>query len=210
LTNADRGERVGAAVRSAVFLDRDGVINRLVRNPATGLLESPYRPEDVELTPRAVDAIRLLRTLGLPLVGISNQPAAAKGTCDLETLHAVHEEVARLLVEAEAGLDDYRYCFHHPDGSVSELTQVCTCRKPAPGMITAACESLGGCDLARSWVVGDSDVDVEAGRAVGCRTMLVEEPGSAHRRSGNAAPDERARDLYEAAAKIARASERGG
>jgi D-glycero-D-manno-heptose 1,7-bisphosphate phosphatase len=197
-------------VRPVVFLDRDGVINSLVRNPATGLLESPYRPEDVELAPRAVDAIRLLRTLGVPLVGISNQPAAAKGTCDLETLHAVHERFARLLGEAGAELDDYRYCFHHPDGSDSELAQVCTCRKPAPGMITAACEALGGCELARSWVVGDSDVDIEAGQAVGCRTVLVEEPGSAHRRSEGVAPDERARDLYEAAAKIARAFQTGG
>ena len=194
----------------AVFLDRDGVINSLVRNPATGLLESPYRPEDVELAPRAVDGIQLLRTLGVPLVGISNQPAAAKGTCDLETLHAVHEELARLLGEAGAELDDYRYCFHHPDGSDPELTQACTCRKPAPGMITAACEALGGCELARSWVVGDSDVDIEAGRAVGSRTLLVEEPGSAHRRSHDVAPDKRARDLYEAAAKIARAFETGG
>jgi D-glycero-D-manno-heptose 1,7-bisphosphate phosphatase len=197
-------------VRPAVFLDRDGVIIRLVPNPATGLLESPYRPEDVELTPRAVDAIRLLRTLDVSLVGISNQPAAAKGTCELEALHAVHEELARLLAEAGAQLDDYRYCFHHPDGSDSELGRACSCRKPAPGMITAACEELGGCDLARSWVVGDSDVDVEAGRAVGCRTMLVEEPGSAHRRSGGVRPDERARDLYEAAANIARAFETGG
>jgi D-glycero-D-manno-heptose 1,7-bisphosphate phosphatase len=197
-------------VRPAVFLDRDGVVNSLVRNPATGLLESPYRPEDVELAPRAVDGIRLLRTLGVPLVGISNQPAAAKGTCDLETLHAVHEELAGLLAEAGAELDDYRYCFHHPDGSDPELARVCACRKPAPGMITAACKALGGCELARSWVVGDSDVDIEAGRAVGSRTMLVEEPGSAHRRSGDVAPDECARDLYEAAAKIARAFETGG
>ena len=164
---------VACAVRPAAFLDRDGVISALVFDRRTGRHESPYRPEDVSLTPGAVDALRLLQGLDLPLVVISNQPSAAKGTSTLDALYAVHGAVERLLVTAGIRIDRYEYCFHHPQGSVPELTRLCACRKPEPGMIFAAAERLG-CDPALSWVVGDSDVDVEAGRRAGCRTILVD------------------------------------
>lgn len=175
--------------RWAIFLDRDGLINELVEDPVSGYLESPAHPADVRLAPDAVAALRLLRSLHVPLVVISNQPNAAKGKSTLSELRAVHEAIKRTLAEADVAIDDYRYCFHHPEGSDPELRQACSCRKPEPGMILDAAAAIGDCDLSRSWVVGDSDVDIEAGRRAGCRTILVERPGSAHRRGGLVQPD---------------------
>jgi D-glycero-D-manno-heptose 1,7-bisphosphate phosphatase len=190
----------------AVFLDRDGVLNELVVDAASGRPESPYRPEDVRLVPGAAEAVRLLRTLGVPLVMISNQPSAAKGTVRLESLASVHDAVMRLLAGAGAEVDEARYCFHHPAGSDPELGRACDCRKPAPGLILQTADALGldRRALERSWLIGDSDVDVEAGRAAGLRTVLVEHPPSAHRRGGVAA-DARAADVLEAARIVAAA-----
>jgi D-glycero-D-manno-heptose 1,7-bisphosphate phosphatase len=184
----------------AVFLDRDGLINELVEDSVSGLPESPSRPQDVRLAPDAVEALRRLRGLRVPLIVISNQPNATKGKSTLEELRAVHEAVVRLLDESGVAIDDYRYCYHHPDGTDPELGRGCPCRKPEPGLILDAAADL---DLTRSWVVGDSDVDVEAGRRAGCRTILVEVPGSAHRRKGNVKPDYRVRTFREAADIIA-------
>ena len=179
----------------AVFLDRDGVLNQLVLNPATGDHESPYRPEDVALVPGAAEALRLLRSLGVPLAVVSNQPSAAKGTADLASLAAVHDAVVALLAEEGLAVDEVRYCFHHPAGTDPELGRACDCRKPAPGLILQAAEALGldADALGRSWLIGDSDVDVEAGRAAGLRTVLVEDPRSAHRRAGAQADRARGR-----------------
>jgi D-glycero-D-manno-heptose 1,7-bisphosphate phosphatase len=190
----------------AVFLDRDGVINEPVADPASGRSESPYRPEDVALTAGAVEALRLLRTLGVPLVVVSNQPSAAKGSTTIAELMRVHEAVMALLADAGVGVDDVRYCFHHPEGVHPDLGRPCDCRKPLPGLIRQAAAALGLDDaaLGRSWLIGDSDVDMEAGRAAGCRTVLVEEPRSAHRRAG-ARADHRAPDVLEAARIVAAA-----
>lgn len=189
------------APRAAVFLDRDGVIVDLVPDALLGTDESPYRPQDVALMPGAADAIRALREGGFLLVGVSNQPAAAKGNVTLEQLRAVHEHTAELLADAGAPLDDWRYCFHHPDGVVAELTGSCACRKPAPGMLIEAAEAHD-IDLAASWMVGDSDSDVAAGIAAGTATVLLEHPGSAHRRRGGAAPGMTVPDLATATSDI--------
>jgi D-glycero-D-manno-heptose 1,7-bisphosphate phosphatase len=188
----------------AVFLDRDGVLNQLVLNPATGDHESPYRAEDVALAPGAAEALRLLRSLGVPLVVVSNQPSAAKGTADLAALAAVHDAVVARLADEGLAVDEVRYCFHHPAGTDRELGRACDCRKPAPGLILQAADALGldAAALERSWLIGDSDVDVEAGRAAGLRTVLVEDPRSAHRRFG-AEATARAADVLEAARIVA-------
>ena len=195
-----------AGADRAVFLDRDGVINELVADPASGRPESPYRAEDVALTPGAVEALRVLRTLAVPLVVVSNQPSAAKGTATIADLMRVHEAVMALLADAGVGVDDVRYCFHHPDGVHPDLGRACDCRKPLPGLIHQAAAALGLDDaaLGRSWLIGDSDVDVEAARAAGCSTVLVDEPRSAHRRRG-ARADRSAPDVLEDARIVAAA-----
>jgi len=200
-----RRDRVAAdsilgAVRAA-FLDRDGVLNDPVQDAVDGRPESPHRPEDVALAEGAVEGLRALREQGFLLIAISNQPSAAKGKATLDDLRDVHERVVALLAEQGIELDDWRYCFHHPEGIVPELSRTCGCRKPAPGLLLDAARDHG-VDLDASWMIGDSDADIAAGRAAGLRTILVAHPGSSHRRSGRARADAHARNLSDAATLV--------
>lgn len=181
-------------MKPAVFLDRDGVLNALVPDPSTGNPESPLDPRDVSLLPGAAAGASRIREAGYLLVAVSNQPAAAKGTVSVDQLHAVHDRVLELLEAAGAAWDASRICLHHPDGSVPELTRACDCRKPGAGMLLDAATELG-IDLERSWMIGDTDADVAAGAVAGCRTVLLEHCGSAHKRGGGARPTATAADL---------------
>jgi D-glycero-D-manno-heptose 1,7-bisphosphate phosphatase len=186
----------------AVFLDRDGVVVELVWDPVDASFEGPNREEDVRLVPGAADAIRRIRSLDYRTVVVSNQPGAAKGKASHEDLRGAHERVVRLLAESGVAIDDYRYCLHHPDAVDPELARSCECRKPKPGMLLEAADALD-IDLSRSWMIGDSDADAEAGRAAGCRTILVENPRSLHRRQIEADVDYRVRDVAHAAEIVA-------
>lgn len=186
---------------AAVFVDRDGVINELVPDPVTGHPESPLRSNDVRLVPGAAAALRLLAGAGWRLVGVSNQPGAAKGLITLAGLRAIQARVLELLDVEGVSLDDFRLCLHHPEGVVPELTGPCGCRKPAPGMLLDAAAELG-IDLGHSWMVGDTDGDVQAGQAAGCRTILVAHPASAHKRTAQLHPDAVVSDLRAAAGII--------
>ena len=105
-------------VRRAVFLDRDGVINRNILNPVSGEYESPHRPEDFELAPGALNAIARLRTAGYRLFLVSNQPSFAKGKTSLEAIQAIHARLQTALDGAGIAFDAFYYCYHHPDGIV--------------------------------------------------------------------------------------------
>jgi D-glycero-D-manno-heptose 1,7-bisphosphate phosphatase len=193
--------------RRAVFLDRDGVLTELVPDPSSGLPESPLRAKDVRLVAGAAAAAGRLRAAGYLLAVVSNQPAAAKGAVPVERLYDVHRHALDLLAAEGVCVDAWRLCLHHPDGVVPSLSGSCDCRKPAPGMLLDAGRELGA-DMASSWMVGDTDADVEAGRAAGCRTVLIDNSGSAHKRSTVAAPDLRAADLKDVAALLSRAGAR--
>jgi D-glycero-D-manno-heptose 1,7-bisphosphate phosphatase len=186
------------STRRAVFLDRDGVLNELVPDPVSGLGESPLAVSEVRLIAGAAAAARTLARAGFILVCVSNQPAAAKGTVSLEQLHAVHRRVLELLALEGVDLAAWRLCPHHPRGVVPGLSRACTCRKPAPGMLLDAADALG-VELAASWMVGDTDADVAAGRAAGCRTLLIDHAGSIHKRLRVYAPDLAAADLLRGA-----------
>jgi D-glycero-D-manno-heptose 1,7-bisphosphate phosphatase len=190
----------------AVFIDRDGVINELVPDPGSAALESPLTTEDVRLIHGAAAALRRLAGTGRLLVGVPNQPAAAKGALSLAELDAIQARVLELLSAEGVRFDDFRLCRHHPDGVVTELRGVCDCRKPAPGMLLEAASTLD-IDLKASWMVGDTDADVLAGRAAGCQTVLVRNPGSAHKRGGEVSPDAVVGDLAGAVAEILRCEE---
>ena len=170
------------------MLDRDGVVNEPVINPTTGLGESPYDPRDVTVIPDTVDLIRAANTLGIPVAVVSNQPAAAKMTSSLRELLAVHDELQIQLRRLDARIDSWHYCFHHPSQTNSELAVSCRCRKPASGMLRAALHDLGVKRSRECWMVGDSDVDIVAGQAVGATTVLVKHPRTSHRR-GHSNPD---------------------
>lgn len=181
----------------AVFLDRDGVLNELVPDSDSGEPESPLRVEDVRLLPGVAAAAARLARAGFTLVCVSNQPAAAKGLVSVEVLLAIHGRVIELLAREGVELAGTRLCLHHPQGVVPELAGTCACRKPAPGMLLDAAAALR-IDLRASWMVGDTDADVGAGRAAGCKTLLIEHSASKHKRRSGIRPDRRAADLPDA------------
>lgn len=184
-----------------IFLDRDGVLNQLVPDSASGAPESPLKVEDVLLLEGAALAAARLAAAGFALVCVSNQPAAAKGKVSVERLCEIHKRVVELLAREAVSLDASRLCLHHPRGVVPALSGRCVCRKPAPGMLLDAAAALD-LDLSASWMVGDTDADVLAGRAAGCRTVLLQHPNSVHKRSSRVSPDLLDVDLAGAVARL--------
>jgi D-glycero-D-manno-heptose 1,7-bisphosphate phosphatase len=150
--------------QAAVLLDRDGTLIEEV-----GYLD---RPERVELYPYSADAIRALNRAGLRIVMVTNQSGVARGFFSEAVVHAVHGHIERLLAEADAHIDAYYYCPHHPDGKVAEYARVCDCRKPGRGLVDRAVRELG-IDPGRSFAVGDRWLDVALAREVGAAGVLV-------------------------------------
>jgi D-glycero-D-manno-heptose 1,7-bisphosphate phosphatase len=146
--------------RRAMFLDRDGVLMEDVGYPR--------RVEDVRLLPGVGQALRRLRNAGFLLVVISNQAGIGRGIITPQAARAVHERLVELLAQEGVVLDDFRYCPHHPDDG-------CRCRKPSPAMLLDAAGDLD-IDTSASFMIGDKESDVEAGRRAGCRTILFGEP----------------------------------
>ncbi len=160
---------IDRGVRRAVFLDRDGVINRAVVRDG-----KPYPPADadhVEVLPGVAAALRRLKAAGYLLIVVTNQPDVARGTQTLAAVEAIHARLA-----SELPIDDFRACYHD-DGDM------CECRKPKPGLILSAAREHG-VDLPASVMVGDRWRDVEAGKLAGCRTVFVDY-GYAERRPEN-------------------------
>ena len=162
--------RLPAAARMptrAVFLDRDGILNRNVFYADTYAWESPRSASEVELTGGLAPALRLLLAAGYLLIVVSNQPNAAKGKCSRQALDAVHAKVISLLAAEGVTLHDHYLCLHHP-----EHTGTCACRKPSPFFLLEAARKHG-LDLERSWMIGDRASDVACGRAAGTFTIWV-------------------------------------
>lgn len=184
----------------AIFLDRDGVLNRNVWYESSQQWESPRSADAVVLHDGAIDALAVLRAGGWRLVLVSNQPSFAKGSATMEALRDVHARLESELRTYGIRLDAAYYCFHHPAGRVPEWSGPCVCRKPSPYFLHLAAKDLA-LDLGRSWMIGDRPTDVECGLRAGVRTVLVEpdHPGAA---SCGPVPMIRARDLRSAVARI--------
>jgi len=159
-------------MRKAVFLDRDGVINRVVYHSDVGILDTPFTPSQFRLLPRSGEAISMINEMGLYAVLVSNQPGIAKGHFDEETFVEIEKKMELKLKAGNAHLDRSYYCFHHPQGVVRELRKKCSCRKPKPALLFRAAKELK-LDLKSSYFVGDSITDIQAGREAGCVTFLV-------------------------------------
>lgn len=187
--------------KSAVFLDRDGVINPLVFNPDTGEYESPHEPQDFEIYSYVLPALRRLTNLGFALFLVSNQPSYAKGKTSMGNLNKIHELLDAQMRSNNVHFTNYYYCYHHPDGVVPDLTMACACRKPGAKFIIEAQERFN-VDLSTSYFIGDQDTDVECGQRANLKTILILNQFSTNKR-GNSSPDFVADDLLEATKLIA-------
>ena len=145
--------------RRAVFLDRDGVLNRaIIRNG------KPYPPaslEELEILPGVPEALALLKAAGFLLIVVTNQPDVARGAATRATVDSIHS-----FLQTQLSLDEFRVCFHDDQNN-------CDCRKPAPGLLLSAA-SEHGIDLGASFLVGDRWRDIEAGHRAGCSTLLLD------------------------------------
>jgi D-glycero-D-manno-heptose 1,7-bisphosphate phosphatase len=146
-------------VRRAVFLDRDGVINKNMQRD--GRAVAPTRLEDFQLLPGVEDATRALQQAGFFLVVVTNQPDIASGRTPFAIVDAMNSELKRRL-----NIEDVRVCPHVNEDN-------CACRKPKPGMLLAAAAERG-IDLTASYMIGDRAVDIGAGKAAGCLTILID------------------------------------
>ena len=185
----------------AVFLDRDGVLNRNVFNPATGAYESPHRVEDFAMLPGVVEALQRLQAAGYGLVLVTNQPSYAKRKTTLGATAAIHRRLADTLEGAGIQFLAFYYCLHHPDGVVPEYSRRCECRKPSPYFLLQA-KARFGLDLAHSWMVGDRETDIQCGRAAGVRTIRIAADHSVAQSCGRTAADLTTRDLAAAVALL--------
>ena len=157
------------SVGGALFIDRDGVINRMVKY-GTGW-DSPQRAEDVVLVPGIVEVIRWANNRSVPVIEISNQPGVAKGKLSQSESRAIQRKVEYLLGQKGVRLDKVYVCPHHPNGAVPKLTRECNCRKPKPGLLLKAAKEMD-LDLEKSVFLGDKETDVLAGKAAGCITII--------------------------------------
>lgn len=154
--------------QKAIFLDRDGTINKYV-----GFLTDIDR---FELLPGAAEAIRKINQSDYLAIVVTNQPVVARGEVTFEQLDEIHNKMETLLGKEGAYLDGLYFCPHHPDkgfaGEVPELKIDCDCRKPKPGMLYKAAKDFN-IDLSQSWMVGDGKSDVLCGLNGGCKTAYI-------------------------------------
>jgi histidinol-phosphate phosphatase family protein len=155
--------------QAMVLLDRDGTINREV--------DHLHRPDQLELLPGAEEAIKRLNASEYRCCVVTNQPVIARGDCSVEDLRQIHNKMETILGRKGAYVDRIYYCPHHPDkgfaGERPEFKIDCDCRKPKTGMIDRAAQDFNVV-RSRSWLIGDTSVDMETARRAGFKSILVE------------------------------------
>jgi D-glycero-D-manno-heptose 1,7-bisphosphate phosphatase len=156
---------LNAALSSAIFIDKDGT---LIENV-------PYNvdPHKIRLCEGAIEGLKLLQSVNHQLIVITNQSGIARGYFAESALDVVETRLQELLQPHHLRLDGFYYCPHHPSGTVAPYAIDCQCRKPRPGLLYQAAQEQA-IDLAQSWFIGDILNDIEAGRAAGCRTILID------------------------------------
>jgi len=143
----------------AVFLDRDGVLTRERRDYVK-------TPEELEILPGIGPPLRALREMGFRLVIVTNQSIVGRGMATNDEMGRIHEKLQSELKQLGCYVDAIYYCPHRPQ-------ERCSCRKPEPGLILRAAKDLG-IDVAASWMIGDKEIDLEAAKRAGCRSVRVE------------------------------------
>lgn len=179
-------------MNKAVFLDRDGVINRKAAE-GSYIVSWP----EFEILPGVIEAIRILNQAAYKVIVVTNQRAVARSKITLTELEEIHRKLIAELARSGAVIDRIYFCPH-------DLENKCECRKPEPGMLLRAVEELE-IDPQRSWMIGDRPADIEAGRRAGCRTALVNAGGNGTGGTHGAdiiEADILAEDLYHAVKRI--------
>lgn len=161
--------------QAAIFLDRDGVL--------VDFVDHLTKPEELNLSKDASLAVSMINQSDYLAVVVTNQPMLAKGFMDRDTLKVIHNKMETLLGDNRAYLDSIYYCPHHPEsgfpGEIVSLKIECQCRKPRPGMLLKASRDLN-IDLSRSWMIGDQETDLIAGKNAGCRTIFINPAKQGH------------------------------
>jgi D-glycero-D-manno-heptose 1,7-bisphosphate phosphatase len=165
----------------ALFLDRDGVINDLILNPANGEFESPHTVEEFKFAEGAVEAVLKLSSMFDYIFVVSNQPSFAKHKTTMAQLKAIHQKMIDGFLRHRFQFTDCFYCFHHPDGLEPVLRGSCECRKPSPFFLIEAIRKFSLTTDA-CWMVGDQDTDIDCGKRAGVRTIALLNPLSAKKR----------------------------
>ena len=163
-TGPDTAEADMEGKQGAVFMDRDGTINEEVNYLS--------RMEQLRLYPQTVKAVRLINAAGMKAVVVTNQSGIARGYFTEDFVRRVHDRINELLASGGARIDGFYVCPHHPVYGDGIYKQECSCRKPKPGMLLQAAEELN-IDLTRSYIVGDMLKDIETGKKVGVKGILV-------------------------------------
>lgn len=162
------GKRCLKNKQKCIFLDRDGTVNKY-----KGLISNI---DDFELEDGVVEAIKKVNSSEWLCVLVTNQPVVARGLCSVEDVEKIHKKLETLLGQGGAYLDGIYFCPHHPDKGYPEENPAykvkCNCRKPATGMLEQAAETYN-IDLAVSWMVGDTTLDIQTGKNAGTHTALV-------------------------------------
>lgn len=179
--------------QKAIFLDRDGTINRYV-----GFLRNI---NDLKLLPMTAEAIAKINASSYLTIVATNQPVIARGEVTFQELHEIHKKMETELGRKGAYLDDIFFCPHHPhkgyEGEIEELKIDCDCRKPKIGMLERAAEKYN-IDLSQSWYIGDTTIDVQTGKNAGMKTVLVQTGEAGQDGKYDVVPDYIAKDLYDA------------
>ncbi len=162
---ADSASPAKGMTRRAVFLDRDGVLNREI--------SYLHRVEDLEWIAGARKAVRKLNEAGLLVLVLTNQAGIAHGFFDEQAVERLHQQMQEMLAAERAHVDQYYYCPYHPHATVESYRKDSPWRKPGTGMIDQAVDDWN-VDPSRSFLVGDKNTDIEAGLAAGVTTILVE------------------------------------
>jgi D-glycero-D-manno-heptose 1,7-bisphosphate phosphatase len=150
-------------IKNAIFLDRDGVIVE-----DTGYVSSP---EELILFPDVIPVLKKLQP-SFRLIVVTNQSGVARGYFTEDDLFAIHERLIHMLADHGVRLDAIYYCPHHPKVGKNEYRIECECRKPKPGLLRLAAEEFG-IELDKSFLIGDKDIDIQAGRAIGIKTIKI-------------------------------------
>jgi D-glycero-D-manno-heptose 1,7-bisphosphate phosphatase len=159
-------------MEKAIFLDRDGTVNEMVYYPEHGIIDSPFTAAQFRLLPHASEAINAFHEAGFKVIVVSNQPGIAKGHFSEGVFEETRKKMCTELAKEGASVDGEFYCLHHPEAKAALYKAVCDCRKPKPGLLFQAAETMD-IDLTGSWMIGDGLTDIEAGEKAGCRTILI-------------------------------------